>query len=96
MKLFLLFALALFVDKIMLSQEIKNDSLLSETDSIAWIKEFEKLNVKSDQVDEIKEKVYRDTIYKRQISYCLMGVKKVEVSKRTVEKQILNAKSCLF
>lgn len=86
MKLLLLLSLALFINKIGLSQEVKNDAFLTEENNITWIKEFEKLNIKSDQILEIKRKVFGDTIYKRKRSYCLMGVKKVEVLKRTVDK----------
>lgn len=86
MKLLLFLGLALFVNRIGLSQEIKDDSFLTEAHNIVWIKEFEKLKVKSDQVVEIKRKVFGDTIYKRKRNYCLMGVKKAEVLKRTVEK----------
>lgn len=86
MKLLLLFGLVLFVNKVVLSQEIKSDSFLTEENNIVWIKEFEKLNEKSDQLFEIKRKVFGDSIYKRKRSYCLIGVKKSEVLKKTVEK----------
>ncbi|WP_299680616.1 hypothetical protein [uncultured Dokdonia sp.] len=86
MKLLLFLGLTLFVNEIIVSQVLKDDLYLTDEHNTEWIKEFEKLNLVSDQIVKIKRKVFEDTVYKRQRSYCLTGVKKAEVLKRTVGK----------
>lgn len=86
MKLLLLFGLTLLVHKTLLSQEVKSDVFLTEGSNIVWIKEFEKLHVKSDQLLEIKKKIFGDSIYKRPNNYCLMGIKRKNLSRRTIKK----------
>ena len=63
MKQILIFALLLSVGKTIYSQEIKIDSLLTEKQNAEWIEEFDKLNSKTEQIAEIKKKIYTDSLF---------------------------------
>mgnify|MGYP000442194018 CR=1 FL=1 len=62
MKQILIFALLLSVGKTIYSQEIKIDSILTEKQNAEWIEQFDKLDSKSEQIAEIKKKIYKNLI----------------------------------
>ncbi len=86
MKQVLIFSLILFIDELVMSQEMKIDSFHIENMNAEWILEFEKLNSKPDQIEEIKRKIFTDTIYKREKSYCLMGIQNQKTLQNTIGK----------
>lgn len=63
MKQILIFALLLSVGKKIYSQEIKIDSILTEKQNAEWIEQFDKLDSKSEQIAEIKKKIYTDSLF---------------------------------
>ena len=63
MKQILIFALLLSVGKTIYSQEIKIDSILTEKQNAEWIEQFDKLDSKSEQIAEIKKKIYTDSLF---------------------------------
>jgi len=86
MKQFLILSLALLFYKDVLSQETKTDLILTKKQNAEWILKFEKLNSKSDQIAEIKKKIFADTICKQQKSYCGIVVKSLEMIQETLER----------
>lgn len=67
MKQFLIFATLFLINKTATSQEVKTDSILTEKQNTEWIVGFEKLGSKSDQIVEIKSKIFSDSVYVKQV-----------------------------
>jgi hypothetical protein len=91
MKQILILALLLTVGKTTYSQEIKTDSLLTEKQNTQWIAEFEKLTSKSEQIAEIKKKIYADSIYIRQNGYNRIGCRIIIKNKESIQEAIEKA-----
>lgn len=75
------------------SQEAKTDSLLTEKQNAEWIAEFEKLTSESEQIAEIKKKIYADSIYIRQNGYNRIGCR-IIIRDRETFKQSLEKANC--
>lgn len=86
MKQLLFSALVLCFSNTIFSQEIKTDSLLTEKQNTEWISEFEKLDSKSEQLIQIKKKIFADTIYKKQQTYCRIVIKDQETIQNAMKK----------
>ena len=67
MRLLLPFILFLFLSKAVFAQEVKEDSLLTESQNNRWISEFEKITSKALKIEEIKKKIQQDSSYTIQI-----------------------------
>ncbi|MEW7292852.1 hypothetical protein [Aquimarina sp. 2304DJ70-9] len=86
MKHLLILTITLLFGKNVFSQETTTDLILTEKQNTEWIASFEKLSSKSDQIAQIKKKIFADTIYKRQKSYCRIVIKNQETIQDAMEK----------
>ena len=90
MKQFLTIIIILLFSKSAFSQETKTNSILTEKHNAEWISEFEKINSKSEQIAEIKKKIFLDSIYIRQNGYnrigCRIIIQDGESFKESLEK----------
>ena len=90
MKRLLIFAFLLSFSSTIFSQKMETDSLLTKKQNVEWITKFEKLNSKSEQIAEIKKKIYTDSIYIIQNGYnricCRIIIKNQETIQEAMEK----------
>jgi hypothetical protein len=63
MKQLLIFALIILINKSVLSQETKTDSILTKKQNVEWMLEFKKINSTKDKIEAIKKKVFEDRVY---------------------------------
>ena len=63
MKQLLIFALILLINKTVLSQETKTDSILTKKQNVEWMLEFKKMNSTKEKIEAIKKKVFEDRVY---------------------------------
>lgn len=91
MERILIFVLLLSFSKSIFSQEIIQDSVLTLKQNAKWIKDFEKLNSKSKQIDEIKKKIFTDSIYIRQNGNIKIGCDVIIENEETIREAMEKA-----